>query len=63
MSNFLAAAKATSNPPLPHQMAAWNFAWDQLDDKQKAEFLVLFRSDPPQKPTLIWEPAGCLVGD
>jgi len=42
-------------------MAAWNFAWDQLDDKQKAEFLVLFRSDPPQKPTLIWEPAAKLI--
>lgn len=52
MSNFLAAAKATSRPPLPHQQAAWNFAWDQLDDKQKAEFLVLFRSDPPQKEIL-----------
>jgi GH24 family phage-related lysozyme (muramidase) len=61
MSNFLAAAKATSKPPLGHQMAAWNFAWDQLDDKQKAEFLVLFRSDPPQKPALIWEPAAKLI--
>jgi hypothetical protein len=52
MSNFLAAAKNTVQPPLAHQQAAWNFAWDQLDDKQKAEFLVLFRSDPPVKPSL-----------
>jgi len=61
MSNFLAAAKATSKPPLPHQMAAWHFAWDQLGEKQQSEFLVLFRSDPPQKPTLIWEPAAKLI--
>jgi GH24 family phage-related lysozyme (muramidase) len=62
VSNFVKAARATSRPaPLPHQQAAWNYAWDQLDDKQKAEFLVLFRSDPPQKPTLIWEPAAKLI--
>jgi hypothetical protein len=53
MSNFLAAVKATHKPAMPHQQAAWNFAWDQLDEKQKAEFLVLFRSDPPQKAALI----------
>ena len=53
MSNFLGAVKATHKPPMPHQQAAWNFAWDQLDEKQKAEFLVLFRSDPPQKAALI----------
>lgn len=53
MSNFLNACKATHQPPMPHQQAAWNWAWDQLDDKQKAEFLVLFRSDPPQKAALI----------
>ena len=39
MSNFLAAVKATHKPPMPHQQAAWNFAWDQLDEKQKAELL------------------------
>jgi hypothetical protein len=53
MSSFLAAVKATHKPPMPHQQAAWNFAWDQLNEKQKAEFLVLFRSDPPQKAALI----------
>lgn len=53
MSNFLDACKATHRPPMPHQQAAWNFAWDQLDEKQKTEFLVLFRSDPPQKAALI----------
>jgi hypothetical protein len=52
MSNFLAAAKNTVQPPLAHQQAAWNFAWDQLDDEQKAEFLVMFRSDPPAKLSL-----------
>jgi hypothetical protein len=52
MSNFLAAVKATHKPPMPHQQAAWNFAWDQLDEEQKAEFLVMFRSDPPAKLSL-----------
>ena len=47
MSNFLAAAKATSKPPLPHQQAAWNFAWDLLSIEEQQEFLSKFRSAPP----------------
>ena len=61
MSNFLAAAKATSKPPLPHQQAAWNYAWDLLSLEEQQEFLSKFRSDPAPKPTLAWEPAAKLI--
>ena len=47
--NFLAASKATTNPPMPHQQAAWNYAWDLLSLEEQQEFLSIFRSDPPAK--------------
>jgi GH24 family phage-related lysozyme (muramidase) len=60
--NFLAAAKATSRPaPLPHQQAAWNYAWDLLTVEEQATFLDKFRSDPPVKAAKIWEPAAKLI--
>lgn len=46
MSNFLSAARWTDRNPLPHQQAAWNWAWDQLSAAKRAEFLELFRADP-----------------
>jgi GH24 family phage-related lysozyme (muramidase) len=61
MSNFLAAAKATSKPPLPHQQAAWNYAWDLLSTEEKATFLDKFRADPPAKITSQWQPAANLI--
>ena len=61
MSNFLAAAKATTNPPMPHQQAAWNYCWDLLSLDEQQEFLSKFRSDPAPKPTLAWEPAAMLI--
>jgi len=61
MSNFLAAAKATSKPPLPHQQAAWSWAWELMLPDEQQTFLDKFRADPPQKPTLIWEPAAKLI--
>ena len=61
MSNFLAAAKATKNPPLPHQQAAWSYAWELLSDNEQSAFLDKFRSDPAPKPTLAWEPAAKLI--
>jgi len=61
VSNFLAAAKATSKPPLPHQQAAWNYAWDLLTVEEQATFLDKFRSDPPVKAAKIWEPAAKLI--
>jgi GH24 family phage-related lysozyme (muramidase) len=62
MSNFLAAAKATTKPtPLPHQQAAWGYAWDLLSIQEQQEFLSKFRSDPAPKPTLAWEPAAKLI--
>ena len=60
--NFLAAAKATTKPtPLPHQQAAWNWAWELLAPDEQATFLDKFRSDPAPKPTLAWEPAAALI--
>ena len=60
--NFLAAAKATTKPqPLPHQQAAWGYAWDLLSIQEQATFLDKFRSDPAPKPTLAWEPAAMLI--
>jgi GH24 family phage-related lysozyme (muramidase) len=61
MSNFLAAAKATTNPPMPHQQAAWGYAWDLLSIQEQQEFLSKFRADPAPKPTLAWEPAAALI--
>ena len=60
--NFLAAARATTKPtPLPHQQAAWNWAWELLAPDEQATFLDKFRSDPAPKPTLAWEPAAALI--
>ena len=60
--NFLAAARATTKPqPLPHQQAAWNWAWELLAPDEQATFLDKFRSDPAPKPTLAWIPAAMLI--
>ena len=60
--NFLAAAKATTKPqPMPHQMAAWSYAWELLSDEEQMAFLDKFRSDPAPKATLAWEPAAKLI--
>jgi GH24 family phage-related lysozyme (muramidase) len=61
VSNFLAAAKATSKPPLPHQMAAWNYAWDLLTIEEQSTFLDKFRSDPKPKAALAWQQAANLI--
>jgi GH24 family phage-related lysozyme (muramidase) len=47
--------------PLPHQQAAWNWAWELLAPDEQATFLDKFRSDPAPKPTLAWEPAAKLI--
>ena len=60
--NFLAAARATTKPtPLPHQQAAWNWAWELLAPDEQATFLDKFRADPAPKPTLAWIPAAMLI--
>ena len=60
--NFLAAAvKATKNPPLPHQQAAWNYAWDLLSLDEQQEFLSKFRSDPAPKAASMWQQASALI--
>ena len=53
MSNFLSAAKWTDKQaPQPHQIAAWNTAWQWLTPAQQSEFLELFRAAPAVKPAL-----------
>ena len=61
MSNFLAAVKATKNPPLPHQQAAWNYCWDLLSLEEQQEFLSKFRSDPAPKAASMWQQASALI--
>jgi len=62
VSNFVKAACATSRPaPLPHQQAAWHWAWELLAPDEQATFLDKFRADPAPKPTLAWEPAAKLI--
>ena len=47
---------------MPHQMAAFNYAWDLLSLDEQEEFLSKFRSDPiPNKSALAWEPAAKLI--
>ena len=62
MPNFLAAARATTKPtPLPHQQAAWNYAWDLLSLQEQEEFLSKFRSDPAPKAASMWQQASALI--
>lgn len=50
MSSFLQAARHTDPAnQLPHQDAAWQWAWEQLSKEQQEEFLEMFRADPPAK--------------
>jgi len=59
--NFLAAVKATKNPPLPHQQAAWSYVWELLSDEEQATFLDKFRSDPPPKAASMWQQSASLI--
>lgn len=61
MSNFLAAVKATKNPPLPHQQAAWSYGWEMLSNEEQAAFLDKFRSDPAPKAASIWQQSSALI--
>ena len=50
MSNFLQAARHTNpSSPLPHQDAAWQWAWEQLTKEEQVEFLEMFRAAVPSK--------------
>lgn len=50
MSNFLTAARHTDKAsPLPHQDAAWTYAWDCLTQAERDEFLSIFRAATPTK--------------
>jgi GH24 family phage-related lysozyme (muramidase) len=58
MSNFLSAARWTDkDQPQPHQIAAWNIAWNWLSKDQQEEFLETFRSAPKLPPQTWLEPA------
>jgi len=59
--NFLAAVKATTNPPMPHQQAAWSYVWELLSDEEQATFLDKFRSDPPPKAASMWQQSASLI--
>jgi hypothetical protein len=51
MSDFLSAARWTDKThPEPHQIAAWNQAWERMSAEHRKEFLALFRSAPATKP-------------
>jgi hypothetical protein len=50
MTNFLQAARFTDREnQLPHQDAAWAYAWDCLTDTERGEFLSIFRAAVPSK--------------
>lgn len=50
MSNFRQAANYTDpRNPLPHQNAAWDYAWGCLTEAERAEFLSIFRAAVPSK--------------
>jgi hypothetical protein len=54
MSNFLQAARHTDpSSPLPHQDAAWQWAWEQFSADKRAEFLEMFRAAVPVKEPLL----------
>lgn len=48
--DFLQAARHTDKDErLPHQDAAWAYAWDRLTVEERAEFLSIFRAAVPSK--------------
>jgi hypothetical protein len=48
------AARFTVDPPLSHQLAAWNWLQEQQAPATMAQFAELFRADPkPTKPPLV----------
>lgn len=50
MSDFLQAARHTDKATrLPHQDAAWHYAWSCLTDEQRTEFLTIFRASVDPK--------------
>lgn len=54
---FLSAAHHTSKDQrLPHQDAAWAYAWEQLDQEQRQKFYEMFRADPALKEPIGFTP-------
>ena len=48
------AARFTEHPPLPHQLAAWNWLQERQDPAAMVQFADMFRADPePTKPGLL----------
>ena len=57
MSDFLSAARYTDQKnPLPHQVGAWNQAWQWLSEEQRKEFLEMFRAAVKMPPPPWLEP-------
>ena len=46
---------------MPHQQAAFNYAWDLLSLEEQATFLDKFRSDPAPKAASMWQQASALI--
>ena len=46
---------------MPHQQAAFNYAWDLLSLEDQQEFLSKFRSDPAPKAASMWQQASALI--
>jgi hypothetical protein len=54
MSDFLRAARYTDQKaPLPHQMAAWNWAWAVFPLEHREQFLEMFRAAVPDKQEMV----------
>lgn len=48
------AARFTEHPPLPHQLAAWNWLQERQPAEVMTQFAEMFRADPkPTKPGLL----------
>ena len=53
MSDFLSAARFTDKSNrLPHQDAAWRWAWELLNEDERKQFLEMFRAAPEPKEPL-----------
>lgn len=62
MADFLSAARYTDKwTRLPHQDAAWNWAWSKLSKAEQDEFLEMFRADPPPKDPLVPSPVDVVA--
>lgn len=53
MSTYLEAARWTGRDPEPHQIAAWQWAWDQTSPDAREQFFEMFRAAPEPNTPLV----------